>query len=92
MLKAKISSVSVDQDGLYSAELQIEYLQRSHTFKMEKIIRKPHRAKGRVEGEYLIINIEDNEGKPLSSCCIHLSHLEKGCTECKNLMSPPREV
>ncbi|MCX8196197.1 MAG: hypothetical protein N3F67_03875 [Acidilobaceae archaeon] len=91
MLRAKISSVSVDEEGLYSAELHLEYMDRSYQFRMEKIIRRPHRAKGRVEGDYLIISLEDSEGKPLSSCCIHVAHLERGCTECKSLMVPPKE-
>ncbi|MEN2999671.1 MAG: hypothetical protein ABDH61_03765 [Acidilobaceae archaeon] len=92
MIKAKISSVSEDQQGLYSAELQLEYMDRSYTFKMEKMLRKPHRARGKVEGDYLVVNIEDNEGKPLLSCCIHVAHLEKGCTECRSLMCPPKEM
>ncbi|MEM0497465.1 MAG: hypothetical protein QXR22_04635, partial [Acidilobaceae archaeon] len=85
----KISSIELGSEGLYIAKLRITYGGRSYEINIEKLLRKPFRAKARLEGNYILVNIEDNEGKPLSSCCIHVEHLEKGCMDCKSLLIPP---
>ncbi len=85
----RVSKVDVDDTGLYKAGLEVSYGGRVYEFRIEKLLRKPVRAKARVEGEILIINLEDGEGKPLSTCCIHVEHIERGCIDCKNLLMPP---
>jgi len=85
----RVSRVDVDDLGLYQARLEVSYGGRVSEFKVEKLLRRPVRAKAKVEGEILVINIEDGEGKPLASCCIHIGHLEKGCMDCKSLLTPP---
>ncbi|MFN4045822.1 MAG: hypothetical protein ACK4H7_00585 [Acidilobaceae archaeon] len=89
MTRVRISNVEVDESGLYTASLQISYKDRESEIKIAKLLRKPVRAKAKIEGDILFISIEDNEGKPLSTCCIHVGHLEKGCIECKSLLTPP---
>ncbi len=92
MTRVKIFNVEVDESGLYTASLQVSYKDRESEIKIRKLLRKPVRAKARIEGDILLISIEDSEGKPLSTCCIHVSHLEKGCIECKSLLIPPSET
>lgn len=89
MVLVRLSNIEVDEEGLFKAGLEVNYGGRIYEFKVERLLRKPMRAKARIEGDYLMISIEDNEGKPLSSCCIHVKHLELGCIDCRNLMMPP---
>ncbi len=89
MVVVRVSRVDVDDIGLYRAGLEVSYSERVYEFKVERLLRRPVRAKAKIEGEILVINLEDGEGKPLSTCCIHVGHLEKGCVDCRNLLTPP---
>jgi len=89
LVVVRVSGVDLDELGLYRAGLEVSYGGRVYEFKVEKLIRRPFRAKAKVEGEVLVINLEDNEGKPLSTCCIHVGHLERGCIDCRSLLKPP---
>lgn len=86
---ARILGVEVDEEGLHRARIELSYGGRVYEFKIEKLLRRPMRARTKVIGDYVILSLEDNEGKPLSSCCIHVKHLELGCVDCRNLMIPP---
>jgi hypothetical protein len=89
LVVVRVSRVDVDDIGLYRAGLEVSYSGRVYEFKVERLLRRPVRAKAKIEGEILVINLEDGEGKPLSTCCIHVGHLEKGCVDCRNLLTPP---
>ncbi|MDM7275882.1 MAG: hypothetical protein P3X22_007215 [Thermoprotei archaeon] len=89
MARVRISNVEVEEGGLYTASIQVSYKDKLSEIKVRKLLRKPVRAKAKVEGDILFISIEDSEGKPLSTCCIHTGHLERGCVDCKSLITPP---
>ncbi|MEM0340267.1 MAG: hypothetical protein QXN05_01830 [Acidilobaceae archaeon] len=86
----KISEISKDEEsGLYTAILKLSYEDKSYDIKILNLIRAPHRVRARLEEEYLIVSLDDNEGKPLSTCCINMKHIECGCMDCKSLLTPP---
>jgi len=88
-LIARVAWVEVDEEGLHRAGIEVSYGGRVYEFRVERLLRKPVRARARVVGDYAVISLEDGEGKPLASCCIHVKHLEMGCVDCRNLMTPP---
>ena len=88
LVVVRVSRVDVDEAGLYRAR-PLGMRGGGHEFKVERLLRRPVRAKAKVEGEILVINLEDGEGKPLSTCCIHVGHLERGCVDCRSLLTPP---
>ncbi|MEM1873918.1 MAG: hypothetical protein QXS85_06170 [Acidilobaceae archaeon] len=86
----RVAEVSRDEEtGLYTATLDLSYEDRSYGVRVSNLIRAPHRARARVEGDYLVVTLDDSEGKPLSTCCIHVKHIECGCMECRSLITPP---
>ncbi|KSW11467.1 hypothetical protein CF15_01025 [Pyrodictium occultum] len=89
--RAELASTEEAGEGLYTARLLISYRGRRYTVEARRLIRRPAAASARQQGDYLLIELYDDQGKPVATCCIHRGHLEKGCLDCPSLLNPPRE-
>jgi len=74
--------------GLWDAVLEIDYKGETRFIKVPNLSRRPSKVEYKVEGEYLVVEFKDERGYGFARCEIHVSHLEKGCLECRNLMVP----
>jgi len=79
------------EDGLYDAVLELEYGGRVYRLRASRLLRRPGGLEARVEGSYVLVEMRDDAGAPLATCCIHVGHLERGCLECPSLVVPPRD-
>jgi hypothetical protein len=86
-LEVRIASVE-GAPGSWSAVLEIEYKGRVYRVEADKLLRRPSKAEASIEGDYLVVKLSDEQGKGFASCHIHLSHLEKGCIDCRCLLKP----
>jgi len=59
LVVVRVSRVDVDDIGLYRAGLEVSYSGRVYEFRVERLLRRPVRAKAKIEGEILVINLED---------------------------------
>jgi hypothetical protein len=75
---------------LYEAVLEVEYGGRKYRLSVARLLRRPGRVEARLSGDYVLVEMRDEEGAPLATCCIHRGHLEKGRLECPSLLAPPR--
>lgn len=73
---------------LYTALMEISHRGAKYELQIGRLVRKPSTVKQRIEGSYILIELLDEKGEGISTCCIHVSHLEKGCVECPSLMRP----
>lgn len=87
-MRARVVEVAKEGE-LFCARIRLEKEGKEHEIRVAKLLRKPHRARASIEGDHIVIYLEDSEGKPLSTCCLHVKHLERGCLDCKSLMIPP---
>lgn len=87
---ADIIKTSSEKTTLYKAELVVRYKEKEYKIEIDKLVRKPSRTSVRLEGEYLLIELFDEKGTAIATCCIHRGHLEKGCMDCPSLLCPPR--
>ena len=78
--------------GLYTAEIEVVDEERGRSYRVhaERLVREPASLEARVEAGSLLIHLRDRDGAPVATCCIHLSHLERGCMECRSLLLPAR--
>ena len=86
-MSARLSSVS-RVEGSWTAVIEVEYKGRTYSVRAEKLLRPPSSVEAAVSGEYMVIKLLDDKGKGLATCHIHVSHLEKGCVDCKCLLKP----
>ncbi len=90
MPRARLLEVHEEPGGLYEALLELDYEGRSYRLRIGRLLRPPARAaETRLRGEYLTIELRDEHGAPVATCCIHRGHLEQGCMECPSLVAPP---
>ena len=91
MPEARLVEVHREPGGLYEAVLAVEYGGRDYLVKMCRLLRPPARASpAEIRDGYLVIELFDEQGAPVATCCIHLGHLERGCMKCPSLVAPPR--
>jgi hypothetical protein len=76
------------EGGLYTALMEISYKGSSYEVQVGRLVRRPARIRQRLEGDYILVELLDDKGEGISTCCIHVSHLEKGCIQCPSLMRP----
>ena len=86
-MSARLYSVSRLEDS-WAAVIEVEYKGRTYNVRAEKLLRPPSRVEASMSGEYMVIKLLDEKGKGLATCHIHVSHLEKGCVDCKCLLKP----
>ena len=77
-----------ESEGFWSVVIEVEYKDRVYSVKAERLLRRPSSAEASLEGEYLVVRLSDDKGRGLATCHIHVSHLEKGCVDCKCLLKP----
>jgi len=81
----------VERSGLYIARVQLRYMGRLLEFSVRNLVKSPYSLSARVEGEYILVDMRDREGRGIATCCIHKGHLEHGLRdECPSLITPPR--
>jgi hypothetical protein len=90
MVDARIADVRERERGLYEAEIDVSYGGHTYKLKISRLVRKPASLKASLRGEYLIIELYDDNLGIIATCCIHKGHLERGCMECPSLIPPPR--
>ncbi|MET1129048.1 MAG: hypothetical protein ABWW70_06995 [Thermoproteota archaeon] len=75
----------------YEVELEVGYRGKVHLVRIGKLLRKPESVQSRVEGDYLVVELYDDKGSAIATCCIHREHLERGCLDCPSLLLPPEK-
>ena len=88
-VEARVEEVRLTGD-LYEATLRLRYKGKEYRVKLERLVRRPGPITAKRVGDYILIEMKDTRLLPLATCCIHVGHLEKGCTECPSLLLPPR--
>ncbi|MCE4612394.1 MAG: hypothetical protein F7C07_00985 [Desulfurococcales archaeon] len=73
---------------LYTALMEVSYKGARYELQVGKLVRKPSTVRQKTEGDYILVELLDEKGDGISTCCIHVSHLEKGCVECPSLLRP----
>lgn len=88
-IEARVEEVKLT-GNLYEATLGLRYGGKEYRVKLKKLVRRPGPITAKRIGDYILIEMRDARLLPLATCCIHIGHLEKGCTECPSLLLPPR--
>ena len=89
-VSARLVEAARGEGGLYEAVLELGYGGRRYRLRIGRLLRRPGSVEARVEGDYVLVEMRDEAGSALATCCIHRGHLEKGCMECPSLLAPPR--
>jgi len=76
------------EGDLYTALMEISYKGSNYEVQVEKLVRKPASIKQKEKGDYILVELLDEKGEGIGTCCIHVSHLEKGCIQCPSLLRP----
>ena len=79
-----------ESGGLFEAELELGYEGRTYRVRVGRLTRRPVEAHARLRGDYVLVELRDERGGPVATCCIHRGHLERGCMDCPSLLVPPR--
>ncbi|MCE4602852.1 MAG: hypothetical protein F7B18_06700 [Desulfurococcales archaeon] len=88
---AQLLAIEEAGNKLYNAKIRITYQGKTLEVTVRNISRRPHNLKARIEGEYILVDIQDPSGEGVATCCIHRAHLERGTGgECRSLLLPPR--
>ncbi len=61
--------------------------ERNFEITIPNLVKKPSLVKHEFKEGYLVIKLIDESGEGIGSCCIHEAHIERGCLDCKSLMS-----
>ena len=89
-VEARVAETRRSSEGLYDAVLVVKYRGREYSIRVSRLLREPGHVSVRRSGDYLLVEMMDRDRLPLATCCIHVGHLEKGCTDCPSLLVPPK--
>ena len=87
-VSARVESYSPLEGGRGSAVLELSFRGSTYRILVENLAKKPYKAEASVEGEHVVIRLLDEEDRGFASCYIHVSHLERGCVDCRCLLKP----
>ena len=90
--KSRVNIVSVKEveDNVYDVEIEVVVGEKRGCIKISRLTRRPSQASAKIHSNYLFIELNDDKGEHIATCCIHYEHIDRGCLSCPSLLLPPK--